>query len=97
MNRTQVARAGGRTATAIRPARPADLAALRDFFAGLSAQTRYLRFFAPVTPGPALLRLLSGGTGTTYAVVATWGEVIIGHAMAADRAGPTSGSPSCSG
>ncbi len=88
MNRTQVARAVGRTATAIRPARPADLAALRDFFAGLSAQTRYLRFFAPVTPGPALLRVLSGGTGTTYAVVATWGEVIIGHAMAADRAGP---------
>src|ERR1700722_17535804 len=34
----------------------------------------------------ALLRLLSGGTGTTYAVVATRGDVIIGHAMAADRA-----------
>jgi L-amino acid N-acyltransferase YncA len=91
VNRTQVARAGGRTAAAIRPARPADLAALRDFFAGLSAQTRYLRFFAPVTPGPALLRLLSGGTGTTYAMVATRGEVIIGHAMAADRADPGSG------
>jgi len=90
VNRTQVARAGGRTAAAIRPARPADLAALGDFFVGLSAQTRYLRFFAPVTPGPALLRLLSGGTGTTNAVVATWGEAIIGHAMAADRAGPCS-------
>jgi GNAT superfamily N-acetyltransferase len=90
VNRTQVERAGGRTAAAIRPARPADLAALGDFFAGLSAQTRYLRFFAPVTPGPALLRLLSGGTGTAYAMVATWGEVIIGHAMAADRAGPCS-------
>ena len=88
MNRTQAERADGRTAAAIRPARPADLAALRDFFAGLSAQTRYLRFFAPVTPGPALLRLLSGGTGTAYAMVATRGEVIIGHAMAADRAGP---------
>jgi GNAT superfamily N-acetyltransferase len=90
VNRTQVARADGRAAAAIRPAGPADLAALRDFFAGLSTQTRYLRFFAPVTPGPALLRLLSGGTGTTYAVVATWGEAIIGHAMAADRAGPCS-------
>lgn len=88
MNRTQVRRADGRTAATIRPAHPADLAALRDFIAGLSAQTRYLRFFAPVTSGPALLRLLCGGTGTTYAVVATWDEVIIGHAMAADRVGP---------
>ena len=35
---------GGRAATAIRPAHRADLAALRDFFAGLSAHTRYLRF-----------------------------------------------------
>jgi ribosomal protein S18 acetylase RimI-like enzyme len=90
VNRTQVGRAASRTAAAIRPAHPADLAALCDFFAGLSVQTRYLRFFAPVTPSPALLRLLSGGTGTTYAVVATRGDVIIGHAMAADRAGPRS-------
>jgi ribosomal protein S18 acetylase RimI-like enzyme len=88
VNRIQVGKADGRTAAAIRPARPADLAALRDFFAGLSAQTRYLRFFAPVTPGPAMLRLLSGGTGSTYAVVAACGEVIIGHAMAVDRIGP---------
>jgi GNAT superfamily N-acetyltransferase len=87
VNRTQAGRAGGRTA-AIRPACPADLAALRDFFAGLSAQTRYLRFFAPLTPSSALLRLLSGGTGTTNAVVATWGGIIIGHAIAADRADP---------
>jgi hypothetical protein len=61
MNRTQVERASGRAAAAIRPACPADLPALRDFFAALSPQTRYLRFFAPVTPGPALLDLLSGG------------------------------------
>jgi GNAT superfamily N-acetyltransferase len=88
VNRTQVGRAGGRTPAAIRPARSADLAALRDFFAGLSAQTRYLRFVAPVTPSPALLHLLSGGTGTTCAVVAIRGDVIIGHAMAADRADP---------
>jgi L-amino acid N-acyltransferase YncA len=78
--------APGRTAAAIRPVRPADLAGLRNFFAGLSTQTRYLRFFAPVTPSAALLRLLSGATDTTYAVVATQGDVIIGHAMAADRA-----------
>src|SRR5215471_15737725 len=47
-------------ATTIRPAGPADMAALSDFFSGLSAQTRYLRFFAPVTPTPAMLRVLSG-------------------------------------
>src|ERR1035438_10620968 len=87
MNRTQVERAGGRPA-AIRPARPADLPALRDFFAALSPQTRYLRFFAPVTPSPALLHLLSGGAGTTDAMVATRGAIIIGHAMAADRGRP---------
>jgi GNAT superfamily N-acetyltransferase len=88
MNRTQGRRAGVLAAAAIRPARPADLPALRDFFAGLSTQTRYLRFFSPVTPGPALLDLLAGGAGTTDAVVATRGRVIIGHAMAADRTGP---------
>jgi ribosomal protein S18 acetylase RimI-like enzyme len=88
MNRTQVSQASGLAAAAIGPARPADLPALRDFFAGLSKQTRYLRFFSPVTPGPALLHLLAGGAGTTDAVVATRGRVIIGHAMAADRTGP---------
>jgi ribosomal protein S18 acetylase RimI-like enzyme len=82
MNRTQGAKAGGLAAAAIRPARSADLPALRDFFAALSPQTRYLRFFAPVTPSPALLHLLSG------AVVATRGAIIIGHAMAADRGRP---------
>jgi ribosomal protein S18 acetylase RimI-like enzyme len=89
MNRTQAVRASGRVAAAIRAVRPADLPALRDFFAALSPQARYLRFFAPVTPGPALLDLLSGGAGTTEAVVATRGAVIIGHAMAADRCGPS--------
>ncbi len=72
----------------IRPVRPTDLAALSDFFAGLSVRTLYLRFFAPVTPGPALLGLLSGVADHVDAVVATSGGVIIGHAMAADRAGP---------
>jgi GNAT superfamily N-acetyltransferase len=88
MNRTQAVGASGRAAAAIRPARPADLPALRDFFTALSPQARYLRFFAPVTPGPALLDLLSGGAGTTDAVVATRGAIIIGHAMAADRGRP---------
>ena len=84
MNETQVV-AATRPAVAIRPVLPADLAALSDFFAGLSAQSRYLRFFAPLTPGPALLRLLSGAAGTLDAVIAVAGGVIIGHAMAADQ------------
>jgi len=88
MNRTQMRPAGGLVAASIRPVRPVDLPALSDFFAGLSMQTRYLRFFSPVTPGPALLRLLAGGDGTTHAEVATRGHVIIGHAMATDRTGP---------
>ena len=61
MNRTQAVRPDSRAIAAIRPVRPADEPALSDFFAGLSAQTRYLRFFAPVTPNPSLLHLLSGG------------------------------------
>jgi L-amino acid N-acyltransferase YncA len=88
MNRTQGDEADGLAAAAIRPARAADLPALGDFFAGLSLQTRYLRFFAPTTPGPALLELLCGGAGTADAVLATRDAVIIGHAMAADRSEP---------
>jgi GNAT superfamily N-acetyltransferase len=72
-------------AAGIRPARTADLPALGDFFAGLSIQTRYLRFFSPITPGPALLNLLYGATD---AVLATRDGVIIGHGMAADRSRP---------
>ena len=63
---------------------PVDLAALCDFFAGLSAETRYLRFFGPVTPTPALLHLLSGGPANVDAIVAVADGVIVGHAMAAD-------------
>ena len=79
---------GGRAATAIRPAHRADLAALRDFFARLSAHTRYLRFFGPVTPSPALLQELCGLADTIDAVIAVRGGVIVGHAMAADRTDP---------
>jgi GNAT superfamily N-acetyltransferase len=73
---------------AIRPASAADAGALADFFAGLSVQTRYLRFFAPVTPGPGLLRKLSGGDGGAHVMVAVRGGVIVGHAMAVDLDGP---------
>jgi ribosomal protein S18 acetylase RimI-like enzyme len=75
-------------AAVIRPAHAADEAALGDFFAALSLHSRYLRFFGPVTPGPALLRRLCGGAEGVDAVVAVRGGLIIGHAMAADQAGP---------
>jgi L-amino acid N-acyltransferase YncA len=79
-------RGQGRAAE-IRRAQSSDLAALSDFFAGLSARTRARRFFAPVTPTSAMLRWMSGGTGNVHAVVAIAGGGIVGHAMAADRAG----------
>jgi GNAT superfamily N-acetyltransferase len=87
--RTQQGASSGPDARLIRPVCAGDLGALQAFFTGLSVQTRYLRFFAPVRPTPALLALLSGG-GNAYAVVATrHGGTIIGHAIAADRAGPS--------
>ena len=86
MNRTQASRAGDRAAAVIRPVCAADLPALGGFFAGLSAQSRYLRFFGPVTPTDRLLRLLSGQDAGVHALVA--GGVIVGHAMATDRPGP---------
>jgi GNAT superfamily N-acetyltransferase len=93
MNRTQDQRCG--RFGAIRPASPADVPALRDFFAGLSTRSRYLRFFAPITPGAAMLRPLSGDADNTDAVVAVQGIVVIGHVMAVDRAAP--GGPDGSG
>jgi GNAT superfamily N-acetyltransferase len=69
------------------------LPALGGFFAGLSAQTRYLRFFAPVTPGGRLLALLAGCSGGTDTVVAVRDGEIIGHAMAADQARPGDSPP----
>ncbi len=73
-------------AVVVRAVGPADLDALRGFFAGLSTQSRYLRFFGPiVTPSPAMLDLLAGRPGHVDALVAMAGGVIVGHAMAADR------------
>jgi GNAT superfamily N-acetyltransferase len=91
VKRTQVAPFAGRTggrdggrAIAIRPVRPEDLAELGGFFAGLSVESRYLRFFAPVTPAHGLLDLLAGRHPRVDAIVAVADGVIIGHAMAAD-------------
>jgi len=93
VKRTQVApiagrterRDGGRAITAIRPVRPDDLAELGGFFAGLSVESRYLRFFAPVVPAHGLLDLLAGRHARVDAIVAVANGVIVGHAMAADR------------
>jgi len=62
---------------------------IREFLSGLSPRARYLRFFsgAPPTSG-AMLRILAGGSARTDVLVATGDGVIIGHAMAGDRAGP---------
>lgn len=78
----------------IRRPDPADLAALTGFFAGLSMRSRVQRFFAPVRPTPALIRLACGWTGHADALVAVQGGVIIGHAMAADeQPGRSAGRP----
>jgi GNAT superfamily N-acetyltransferase len=84
VNRTQLGRTDGRATAAIRPVGSADLAALSDFFAELSVESRYLRFFAPVTPAYGLLHLLAGGPANVDAIVAVVNGVIVGHAMAAD-------------
>jgi GNAT superfamily N-acetyltransferase len=92
MIRTQVTSGGGgaradisdRATAAIRPVDPAEQAALSDFFAALSVESRYRRFFAPVRPSHDLLDLLAGGPAHVDAIVAVAGGVIVGHAMAAD-------------
>jgi GNAT superfamily N-acetyltransferase len=67
---------------------PSDEAVLRDFFAALSVESRYLRFFAPVTPSCGLLDLMAGKPAHVDAIVAVADGVIVGHAMAADRVAP---------
>jgi GNAT superfamily N-acetyltransferase len=77
-------------AVTIRPPDPADLAALTSFLTGLSTRTRVQRFFAPVRPTAALVRHACGQAGPAVhadVLLARHGGVIIGHAMAADRAG----------
>jgi GNAT superfamily N-acetyltransferase len=89
VNRTQASgwgRADGRAPVAIRQVRPEqDLPALGEFFAGLSTNTRYLRFFGPLRPTAALLRTLAGCADNIDALVAVRSGVIVGHAMAVDR------------
>jgi len=70
----------------IRSASPADTDVLRDFICGLSARSRYFRFFASACPpSTGLLRTLSGGTGSADILLVTdTGGAVIGHGMAVD-------------
>src|SRR5258707_13553750 len=86
VNRTKKGDPVTRGPVPIRRACSSDGEALRTFFTGLSARTRYLRFFAGLTITPAMLRALSGDK--VDALVATAHGTIIGHGTAADRAGP---------
>ena len=73
----------------IRQACYSDHPAIRDFLGGLSLRARYLRFFTgAVSASPAMLRVLAGGGDHIDVVVAVEDDVIIGHAMASDVAGP---------
>jgi GNAT superfamily N-acetyltransferase len=73
----------------VRQAGGGDLGGLRDFLAGLSAQTRHLRFFAGVPASAGMLRIMAGQRPDADALVATRNGLIIGHAMAVDTAEPT--------
>jgi GNAT superfamily N-acetyltransferase len=92
MNGTQAAPGGGGAGAppsgcatvTIRPVDPAEQTALGDFFAALSVESRYRRFFAPVRPSHGLLDLLAGGPAHVDAIVAVADGVIVGHAMSAD-------------
>src|SRR6059058_2941340 len=95
MNGTQAAPGGGGAGAlpsgcatvTIRPVDPAEQTALGDFFAALSVESRYRRFFAPVRPSHGLLDLLAGSPANVDAIVAVADGVIVGHAMAADLPG----------
>src|SRR5690242_1569865 len=87
VSRTQVV-APSRVDFEIREAASTDHPALREFLTGLSARVRYLRFFSGAPPtSQAMLRILTGETGCTDALVATENGVIIGHGMASDATG----------
>ena len=84
MNRTQGGDPPARVTPTIRRPDSADLAALTCFFAGLSIQTRVQRFFAPVWPTTALIRLACG-----WADDRAGGENRAGGSNARGRAGHT--------
>ena len=74
------------TKALLRPAGPADSAAIREFVCRLSQRTQRLRFFAAVAPpSTGLLRALCGTTGRADVLLVTDGDgTVIAHGMAAD-------------
>jgi GNAT superfamily N-acetyltransferase len=78
----------------VRPATPADDAAIRDFLCGLSVRTQYLRFFtAMCPPSRGLLKALTAGNPRADILLVTGEDgQVIGHGMAVDSAGERAGS-----
>ena len=65
----------------------ADADRVRDFVAGLSLRSQFLRFFASVAcPSSGLLRALTGADGRAYVLVAAdEAGQLVGHGMIVDR------------
>jgi GNAT superfamily N-acetyltransferase len=85
VNRTQGDYAPARATATIRRPDSGDLAALTCFFSGLSIRTRVQRFFAPVWPTAALIRLACGWADEGRAA----GEDRVGGSNARGRGGHT--------
>src|SRR5215469_14104850 len=65
-----------------------DASRISEFVCGLSAQSRYFRFFASVAPpSSGLLHALCGGTGADVLLVVDGAGAVIAHGMAADTRG----------
>src|ERR1700722_13494297 len=66
---------------------PADAERVRDFIAGLSLRSQFLRFFASVaTPSSSLLRSLTSADGRADVLIAADAAgALVGHGMVVDR------------
>jgi ribosomal protein S18 acetylase RimI-like enzyme len=78
----------------VRPADPADDAAIREFLCGLSVRTQYLRFFtAMCPPSRGLLKALTAGHPRADILLVTGEDgQVVGHGMAVDAPGERAGS-----
>lgn len=71
------------TQVCLRAATEADSAAVRDFLAGLSAGSQYLRFFTGLgSVSPSLVRELVASSQRQRVLLAVQGGEVVGHAMA---------------
>ena len=66
---------------------PADAERVREFIAGLSLRSQFLRFFASVaTPSSSLLRSLTSADGRADVLIAADAAgALVGHGMVVDR------------